>query len=164
MYGLEYYYKTGKARRVARSQLKRLPVLLSRVFKRSREQLMKSGRRALRRPGYPARSPEHRRLLRVLRRRFEKSVGFSRSSAFVIRLTGIPLEGLFTHISSQFKSGMSWENYGPVTWHIDHIKPCCQFDLTDPKQQAECFHFTNLQPLWAKENLTKGGRNVTLTQ
>jgi hypothetical protein len=57
----------------------------------------------------------------------------------------------------QFQPGMTWENYG-AGWHIDHIRPCASFDLTDPKQQRLCFHWTNLQPLWAAENLHKGDR------
>lgn len=61
------------------------------------------------------------------------------------------------HLESKFKPGMSWKNYGPV-WHIDHIKPCAKFDLTDPAQQRECFHWTNLQPLFALENLQKSDK------
>lgn len=53
---------------------------------------------------------------------------------------------------------MTWENYGVHGWHIDHIRPCKSFDLTDPEQQKECFHYTNLQPLWWWENLEKGGK------
>ena len=41
---------------------------------------------------------------------------------------------------------------------IDHIKPCCSFDLTQEEEQKKCFHYTNLQPLWAAENLSKGGK------
>ena len=57
------------------------------------------------------------------------------------------------HLESQFVNGMSWENRHK--WHIDHIKPCCSFNLTDPQEQRKCFHYTNLQPLWAKDNYKK---------
>lgn len=57
------------------------------------------------------------------------------------------------YIESQFKDGMSWDNYGE--WHIDHIKECFRFDLNDENQQRECFHYTNQRPLWANENLTR---------
>ena len=50
---------------------------------------------------------------------------------------------------------MTFDNYGTI-WHIDHIKPCASFDLTDVNQQMECFNYKNLQPLWAKDNLAKG--------
>ena len=57
------------------------------------------------------------------------------------------------HIQKQFKSDMAWNNYGK--WHIDHIRPCASFDLLDPEEQKKCFHYTNLQPLWAEENMKK---------
>lgn len=73
-----------------------------------------------------------------------------------VKLIGCtPLE-LKTHIESQFLPGMSWANHG--AWHIDHKRPCASFDLTDPAQQRACFHFTNLQPLWAADNIRKGAR------
>lgn len=53
---------------------------------------------------------------------------------------------------------MSWENRGNFGWHVDHIKPCASFDLTKPEEQAKCFHYTNLQPLWARENIAKGDK------
>ena len=56
---------------------------------------------------------------------------------------------------------MNWNNQGHKGWHIDHIKPCSSFNLTDSKQQEQCFHYTNLQPLWAKKNLSKGKKYVT---
>lgn len=69
-------------------------------------------------------------------------------------LLGCPLWHLMAHFDFLFKPGMTWENHGPV-WHIDHIKPCAKFDLTNPEQQRACFHWTNLQPLFAEENLRK---------
>lgn len=52
---------------------------------------------------------------------------------------------------------MSWDNYGRGgrKWQIDHIKPCAYFDLTKPEDQRKCFHYSNLQPLWQKDNLEK---------
>lgn len=60
------------------------------------------------------------------------------------------------HLESQFKDGMSWDNYGFYGWHIDHIIP-----LSSAKNEEELYklcHYTNLQPLWAKENLSKGSK------
>jgi hypothetical protein len=59
------------------------------------------------------------------------------------------------HLESKFQPGMTWENHGRNGWHIDHIKPLCSFDLTDLMQLRQACHYTNLQPLWAKENLRK---------
>ena len=73
-------------------------------------------------------------------------------------LVGCSLEELKIHLEAKFKEGMTWENHGE--WHIDHIKPCCSFDLTQEEEQKKCFHYTNLQPLWAKDNLSKGGKII----
>ena len=71
---------------------------------------------------------------------------------------GCTKEELKMHIELQFKDGMTWENYGQ--WHIDHIRPCASFDLLDPEQARQCTHYTNLQPLWAKDNLSKGSKYI----
>jgi len=71
-------------------------------------------------------------------------------------LIGCTWEFLRAHLESQFQPGMSWDNYALDGWHIDHIIPCASFDLTDPEQQKACFHYSNLQPLWALENIKKG--------
>ena len=68
-------------------------------------------------------------------------------------LTGADIETVKAHLEKQFADGMSWDNRG--AWHVDHIRPCASFDLTDPEQQRQCFHYTNLQPLWAEDNLRK---------
>jgi hypothetical protein len=73
-------------------------------------------------------------------------------------LVGCSIQFLKEHLEKQFKPGMTWENHGVYTWHIDHIRPCASFDLTDPEQQKIAFHYTNLQPLWAPENLQKSDK------
>ena len=72
------------------------------------------------------------------------------------KLTGCTLEYLKNHLEKKFKDGMSWDNYGQ--WHIDHIRPCASFNLLDPIEQKICFHYTNLQPLWAEDNLKKSNK------
>jgi len=77
-----------------------------------------------------------------------------------IDLVGASIESVRAHLEQQFKPGMTWANYGKIGWHIDHIKPCASFDLSDPNQQKACFHYSNLQPLWALDNLSKGAKLV----
>ena len=62
------------------------------------------------------------------------------------------------HITAQFQPGMNWMNRGRTGWHFDHIKPLSAFDLTDEKQLREACHFTNVQPLWAADNVRKGAK------
>lgn len=72
-------------------------------------------------------------------------------------LIGCDLYFLKEHLEKQFDENMTWANYGSY-WHCDHIRPCASFDLTDPEQQRICFYWTNLQPLEAKENMSKGAK------
>ena len=72
---------------------------------------------------------------------------------FTAKLVGCSLNKLKRHISQQFGSGMTWKNFGK--WHIDHIIPLAVFDLEESSHQKVAFHYTNLQPLWAEENLKK---------
>lgn len=73
-------------------------------------------------------------------------------------LLGCSPQELKSHLESLFQEGMTWDNYGKDGWHIDHIVPCSSFNLQDPTEQRKCFHYTNLQPLWAKDNLSKGSK------
>lgn len=76
-------------------------------------------------------------------------------------VVGCTIPELKLHLESQFKEGMSWDNHGQYGWHIDHIKPLSSFDLTDQEQVKQACHYTNLQPLWAEENLSKGCKYIT---
>ena len=73
-----------------------------------------------------------------------------------MELIGCTIQEVRKHIESQFVEGMTWDNHGE--WHVDHIRPCVSFNLEDPEEQKKCFHFTNLQPLWAEDNFRKSGK------
>lgn len=99
------------------------------------------------------------KIKRALRSRLAKALqGVGIKSDRTLNLLGCDIETLKKHIELQFQEGMSWNNYGHDTWHIDHIVPCASFDLTKPEEQRKCFHYTNLQPIWAKDNLSKGAK------
>jgi hypothetical protein len=59
------------------------------------------------------------------------------------------------HLESQFADGMTWDNRKVDGWHVDHIVPVCSFDMTIHEQAAKCWHYTNMRPVWAKENQSK---------
>lgn len=99
------------------------------------------------------------RLAHSLRTRLRRAMGNLKRHK-TLDLTGCTIEELRVHLESLFLPGMSWENYGRTGWHIDHRIPCCNFDMTDDTAVKQCFHFTNLQPLWAMDNFKKGGRFV----
>ena len=74
-------------------------------------------------------------------------------------LLGCTVEQLWVHLEKSFKPGMNRENYGK--WHVDHIRPCASFNLSNPEEQSKCFHYTNLQALWAYENISKSNKYTT---
>jgi hypothetical protein len=97
------------------------------------------------------------RLYTCIRTRINKVIKNNIKCKKTLDLLGIPnLKFLKKYLENKFKPGMTWEKRGLI--HIDHIIPCASFDLTDSKQQAKCFHYTNLQPLWAHQNLSKGAK------
>jgi hypothetical protein len=105
---------------------------------------------------------ENFRLSETLRSRTRSALIGKEKSAPTLALIGVPSwDFLRNWIEDQFEPWMTWENWGvyvpggPRTWQIDHIRPLCTFDLTDPRQQRAACNFTNLRPLDAKENLTR---------
>lgn len=72
-----------------------------------------------------------------------------------VNLLGCSIEYFKIYFTSKFHKGMSWEDFMNGDIHIDHVKPCSKFDLTNPEEQKLCFHFSNLQPLWWYDNLAK---------
>jgi hypothetical protein len=83
-------------------------------------------------------------------------------SVSVLQLVGCDLSFLRGYLESRFEPGMSWENYGE--WHVDHIIPCAAFDFTNPVDAAHCYHYSNLQPMWARDNRRKRARVARVIQ
>lgn len=106
---------------------------------------------ALRRQKHP-----EERLLESMRSRLWAALKGKSEGKLFSRL-GYSMAALRSHLEAQFGPGMSWANYGK--WHVDHIRPCAAFDLTDPAQFAECWTLANLQPLWAADNAKKGAKH-----
>lgn len=96
------------------------------------------------------------KILQRLRKRMWDAMSGKVKSARTAELIGCSVDDLRAHIEKQFTNGMSWDNYGK--WHLDHIIPCASFDLSKPENQRKCFHYTNLQPLWAVDNIRKSNK------
>jgi hypothetical protein len=99
------------------------------------------------------------RLKHNLRGRIRIAIRQGVRSARTAQLLGASFDIVQQYLTALFRPGMSWDNYGK--WHVDHIQPCDSFDLSKEDQQRQCFHYTNLQPLWAKDNLIKGAKLQT---
>ena len=95
-----------------------------------------------------------------LRSRLNTAFNSNYKDGSAVRDLGCTIDELKTYLESKFQPGMTWDNWTTDGWHIDHIKPLSSFDLTDRKQLLEACHYTNLQPLWAKDNIIKSDKLV----
>jgi len=127
---------------------------IKRNWKRDNKAKVRAAERQRRKLKYE--TDESYRLLAVCRARVHHALRGTSKIQKTMELVGCSLVYLNVWLELQFKDGMSWDNYG--MWQIDHIKPCASFDFTDLTQQKKCFHYTNLQPLWANENIEKGAK------
>lgn len=104
------------------------------------------------------------RLRGNLRALIKNSIKFSSGitgSARVTDLLGCSIGDFRIYFESLFEPGMTWQDFMEGRIHIDHIMPCAIFDLTKPEHQKRCNHFSNLQPMWASENIRKSNKLVT---
>ena len=95
-----------------------------------------------------------------LRVRLNSAINNNYKAGSAVKDLGCSIEELKQYLESKFLPGMTWDNWTIDGWHIDHIKPLTSFDLIDREQLLEACHYTNLQPLWAKDNLSKGAKTV----
>lgn len=101
------------------------------------------------------------RLRRALRVRVHDILKGRQKAGSAVRDLGCTWEELRSYLESLFQPGMTWDNWGIHGWHIDHKIPLTAFDLTDPEQFKKAVHYTNLQPLWANDNRSKGNKVET---
>ena len=87
--------------------------------------------------------------------RVVKQVGLGKKPTNTFKWVGCSPEQLKAHIESLFLEGMSWDNYGKYGWHVDHIRPVSSFK---PEEWEQINHYTNLQPLWWQDNLSKSNK------
>ena len=92
---------------------------------------------------------------------------FIKNQNMLIHYLGCTIDEFKRHIETTFTEGMSWDKYGyyidnngvkQIGFHIDHIIPCCAFDLHDPWEMLLCFHWKNCRAMWGRDNMSKGGR------
>ena len=99
------------------------------------------------------------RLLRTCSVRVTELLKKDKNRPSYLQLLGCSKDQLKSYLEEQFKPNMTWDNYGRKdgieSWELDHKIPCSAFNLNNVEEQKICFHYTNLQPLWHKENITK---------
>lgn len=160
----EYYIKNAKQYAIYRKQRKEIHSEYMKIYRQKNKkkiakqtkQWKKNNREKLKviRQNKYKNDIEYRLTL-LLRSRMKHALNGKLKTDTTKKLLGCSLNDFKKYLESKFLKGMSWNNYGRYGWHIDHIIPCASFDLTDPEQQRKCFHYTNLQPLWAEDNLQK---------
>ena len=95
-----------------------------------------------------------------LRRRLKRALKNKQKVGSAIRDLGCSVNELKLHLENQFQPGMTWNNHSPTGWHIDHIIPLSAFNLENKTELLKACHYTNLQPLWAADNIFKGKKLI----
>lgn len=96
-------------------------------------------------------------MMRNTLQRIARKVSFRKTERTNVYL-GCTIDEARRHIEKQFQRGMAWDNHG--VWELDHIIPLAKWDLTNPQHIKRANHFTNLQPLWKRDNREKGARLI----
>jgi hypothetical protein len=142
---LRYWNKNKEAIRARSREKARSP--------EQKEKTRAAEKKRMEKPCYKIRKNLSRSLSSICSRQ-----GHSRYGS-ILDYLGCSVDQFRNHLESQFKRGMSWSNYG-TAWHIDHIIPCAAFDHSNPKYVAQCWHWTNLRPLYASENMFKSDKII----
>lgn len=164
--GLESFERRAKKLKEYTKKYRKLPKNIERRKKTDKIYYSKQENRQRRRNWWSkylkerkARDPQYAIGLRVRTRicMALKNAGVKKSLK-TRELIGCSYAELHSHIEAQFRDGMAWDK--PNSFHIDHIRPLCSFDLTDPEQLKKACHWKNLQPLYPHENIAKSGKFI----
>ena len=98
----------------------------------------------------------NRKIAAKIRSRLHDAMENDYKTGYAVENLGCTIEFLKEYLEGKFTLGMTWENRSE--WHVDHIVPLSSFDLTNDEELKEACHYTNLQPMWAKDNLKKNDR------
>lgn len=104
------------------------------------------------------------KLADLLRTRIRSAIKNNQKAGSAVSDLGCSIQEAKQYLESKFYhhpitgERMTWDNRGLYGWHIDHIIPLISFDLSDREQFLKACHYTNLQPLWSEDNLSKGGK------
>lgn len=151
------HYKSSVARRRSQAayrirNLEKRRQATREYRKRNPEKVKESARKSY----VKRRGTTEYKLIHSLRNRLRIALFNNEKSGSAIEDLGCSIKELKCYLESKFKNGMTWQNYGHKGWHIDHIIPLKKFQLKIRVELLKACHYTNLQPLWAKDNLTKG--------
>lgn len=94
----------------------------------------------------------------ALRWRLNCALRTNSKKGLAVKDLGCSIAQFKAYIESKFQPGMSWSNWSRYGWHLDHVQPLRSFDLSKNSEFRRAAHYTNYQPLWAKDNLSKGAR------
>jgi len=109
---------------------------------------------SIQKPSFKPRT-ESQKISSYYRRRLREMLDGKRYSKTVLKYLGCSIEEFKIYMESMFMEGMNWSNRGYTGWHIDHKIPCCNFNMKKEEDLMVCFHYTNMQPLWAEDNMKK---------
>ena len=158
------YYKINRIQRLEQGKEYQIKNK-EHINKRAKKYYQKNKKRINRQRTVTRQNSIEIRLANNLRTRIGRLLKGNHRSLSTLKLIGCSIEFLKNHLESQFTEGMSWENYGRgwngkgmQEWHIDHIIPFEKFNLSDEKEQSLACNYTNLQPMWALENIVKSNK------
>tara|TARA_R110000765_G_scaffold363919_1_gene454117 strand:- start:1251 stop:1937 length:687 start_codon:yes stop_codon:yes gene_type:complete len=99
------------------------------------------------------------RLLRNMRNGLWRCLSGRLKNSHTMQYVNMVPDELMDYLEGRFTEGMTRDNYGE--WHVDHIRPLASFDFTRPDKEEQlhmAWNYTNLQPLWAADNISKGAK------